>query len=212
MRRLGGEEGFTMVEMITTMTILAILSVFSVKPMGKYIAKARQAEAKTTLGHISTLQAVYAIDKQRYGSISSYGGGATNGSCSVSTCSGGTCANKADCEAQSNGVWTPNNNCDPGDIGLHLQGCKEMSYVYEIVGTSQGYYAYANIEGKDIVFGCTIGGGTHGTIATYVSTTPGVGSRAASAAVAVSSGTEDGHFVTEEQGLTASYDVVANCD
>ena len=210
MRRLGGESGFTMVEMITTMTILAILSVFSVKPMGKYVAKARQAEAKTTLGHISTLQAVYAIDKQQYDTIAAYGA-AGAGTCTVQ-CGGSACANQTACTgATPAGVWTSNNTCDTGKMGLQLQGCMQLRYNYVIQGGSQGYYATATVDGKDIIFGCEIGTGSPLTIAAYAAGVSGKGTRAKPLPSAFAA-KFDSHYVTEEEGLTAAFDVPSNCD
>ena len=86
-----------------------------------------------------------------------------------------------------------------------------MRYKYVIQGTSQGFYAHATADGDSLVFGCTIAdaGSNAKKIKKYVKAAQGIGSRAAAADVTVSTGKIDGHFITEEQGLTASYDTVA---
>ena len=217
MRRFRSEGGFTMVEMITTMTILAILSVFSVKPMGRYIAKARQAEAKTTLGHVSTLQSVHAIDKQTYadaGTSGTYGGG--QGSCSVASCTTqASCTTAGTCNNNSAGSWTATaKDCSPGALGLKLQGCKEMRYKYTIKGDTNGHYAIAEVHGESIIFGCKVTGSpVPTTIISYTGTaTAGEGTRHADAAITLSTAQEDIHFVTEEAGLTTAFDVTENCN
>ena len=210
MRKFRGEVGFTMVEMITTMTILAILSVFSVKPMGRYIAKARQAEAKTTLGHVSTLQAAHAIDKQTYAnagnSSGNYGNtGATK--CSVTPGSGQNCS-------QAGGTQIPAGNvCTPGALDLRLQGCKSLRYQYTILGDTNGFYGMAQVEGDKIIFGCKPKGAPVPTaIPTYNPANAGEGTRYGSGTVSIPATQEDVHFVTEEAGLTTAFDVTTNCE
>ena len=212
MRRLGGEGGFTMVEMITTMTILAILSVFSVKPMGKYIAKARQAEAKTTLGHISTLQSVHAIDKQTYANAGTSG---TYGGVPAHCEKGGSNINKTKSACTGSGeTWkVAAKDCNPGDLDLKLQGCNEMRYLYAIKGDTNGFFAIAQVKGDDIIFGCKPAGSpAPSAIAPYSNTKPGEGTRYGGTIGSIPATQEDVHFVTEEQGLTTAFDVTANCD
>ena len=217
MQKFSEKSGFTLVEMITTMTILSILSVFSIKPMGKFVGQARQAEAKGTLAHIASTQSTYAIAHSQYAKLANYGGGQGSCDCGTKTACKNAVATAKDDAIKCTGLggtWDSSNQCNGGGW-LKISGCMQMRYNYVIEGTSQGFYAHATADGDNLVFGCTIDKtGKRKDIKQYAKANPGEGSRAATAAVVVSaaSSTTDGHFITEEQGLTAAYDAVANCD
>ena len=209
MQKFSEKSGFTLVEMITTMTILSILAVFSVKPMGEFVGRARQAEAKNSLSHISAAQTHYAIAKSKYQTIASYGGG--QGTCTCTSPCTGTHTDSQTCTA-AGGTWDSSNQCNGGDW-LNLQGCIHMRYHYEIHGDSEGHYAIAKTEGDNLVFGCSVnssGARPYSSIANPA--VNGVGTRYGSTAITLPSGTEDVHFITEEQGLTTAFDAVANCE
>ena len=213
MQKFRENSGFTLVEMITTMTILSILSVFSIKPMGKFVGQARQSEAKMTLGHISSTQSTYAIAHSQYASIThtdGYGGG--QGTCEALPSKTCTATGQAACEGdKANCKWNSTNQCN-GQDWLKVSGCMQMRYKYVIKGDTKGYYAYATTNGNDLVFGCDVvdTGANREQIVQYDNSNPGVGSRYGNQTVTTHP--QDGHFVTEEQGLTVSYDAVQNCE
>ena len=216
MQKFRENSGFTLVEMITTMTILSVLAVFSIKPMGNFVGQARQAEAKNTLAHISSSQTSYAIANSTYQSIPSYGGG--DGTCSGtnSACAGNITTESACTSAHASCSWaaTGSTNCD-GEGWLHLQGCKHMRYHYQIQGDSQGHYAIAKTNGDNLVFGCTITGGSQHKITGGGKNGEGTRYSNGGDVTAYAGGSTDKtdtHYITEEQGLTTAFDAVANCD
>ena len=162
--------------------------------------------------YLST-QATYAIANSTYANLASTYGGGQGMACFNGTTK--TTDDKAAC-ATANYSWKPvGNNCD-GKGWLKVSGCMQMRYKYTIVGTTTGFYAHAKTDGNDLIFGCKIKEApSAGLIKEWNNSTPGIGSRAAASGgveVVGASSQDDGHFVTEEQGLTVAYDAVANCE
>ena len=205
--------GFTLIEMVTTVFILGLLTTFSVGPIGKQIAKARQAEAKTTLGQAQTMQSVYAIQNNGYANIASYGGMITTaGSCSTGCTLAATGTAKEKC---TNGTgtcnWTaasttPNATCTTNDLELRILGCDKLRYSYTIVGDKVGFMTYAEQPAEDLIFGCEPTGSITAPVAadTKGSFTP---------PSPTATPLHDAWFNSEIKGITAVFDVTAsgNC-
>ena len=58
--------GFSLLELMVVVAILGVLATFAVPRFNIFRARARQAEAKSNLGVIFTLQEAFKIDKERY--------------------------------------------------------------------------------------------------------------------------------------------------
>jgi len=63
------EKGFTLIELMITVAILGILAAVAIPSFLQYQSRARQSEAKISLGAMYTLQVAYFVEVARYGSI-----------------------------------------------------------------------------------------------------------------------------------------------
>ena len=69
----GRQHGFTLIEMMITVAIIGILAAIALPSMMRYQAKARQTEAKTTLGGIFIRQNLHWAERGRYGALDEIG-------------------------------------------------------------------------------------------------------------------------------------------
>ena len=67
LRGSGSQGGFTLIELMITVAILGILASVAIPTFLQYQARARQSEAKTSLGAIYMGQHAYWIENMRYG-------------------------------------------------------------------------------------------------------------------------------------------------
>ena len=67
--------GFSLIELMTVIVILGILATLAVPRYNRFIAKSRQTEAKTNLGHIAMLQDAYKLEYEEYSNLDPIGDG-----------------------------------------------------------------------------------------------------------------------------------------
>lgn len=71
--RLKSQAGFSLVELMVVVAIIGILASLAIPSVGKYMAKARQSEAKTQLSSLYTAEkaffAEYTVYDSRFGAI-----------------------------------------------------------------------------------------------------------------------------------------------
>ena len=126
------QKGFSLVELMIVVAIIGILAALAVPRFQTFQAKARQAEVKTNLSHVWTLQTSYHGDNDGFWGTDQ------------APLSDSGSANSSDC-IQSNG------------IGFKLTDCTKVRYVYRIVGASSGTdFEARGLESSHRVFpGCT---------------------------------------------------------
>ncbi len=75
MRRdpLKQKAGFTLIELMVVVAVLSLVAAIAVPNYLRYMAKARQAEAKTNLGGIFVSQSAYFIEYSVYGTFTDVG-------------------------------------------------------------------------------------------------------------------------------------------
>lgn len=62
----GSQKGFSLVELMVVVGIIGILAALAIPRFANFQAKAKQAEAKSSLGHIHTLETAYHTDHDTY--------------------------------------------------------------------------------------------------------------------------------------------------
>ena len=60
------EKGFTLIELMVTVTILAILAAVAIPVYNNYVYKSKTAEATTNISGIRTLEESYFAENNRY--------------------------------------------------------------------------------------------------------------------------------------------------
>ena len=71
--RVGEPRGFTLIEVMITVAIIGILAAIALPSMMRFQAKARQTEAKTTLGGIFIRQNLHWAERGRFGGLDEIG-------------------------------------------------------------------------------------------------------------------------------------------
>jgi type IV pilus assembly protein PilA len=71
--RVGERQGFTLIEVMITVAIIGILAAIALPNLMRHQAKARQTEAKTTLGGIFIRQNLFWAERGRFGGLDEIG-------------------------------------------------------------------------------------------------------------------------------------------
>lgn len=163
--------GFSLLELMVVVAILGVLATVAVPRFNIFRARARQAEAKTNMGVIFSLQESFAIEHESY-----YNGDNTTW--------GGTRMNRRqDADGYRGGGNPP--ECRANKLGFRLANCEKSRYGYFMGGANETEWlavAYApsdtNAGGKRIFPGCD---GTQGQGQATAQGQPGASRAGASA-------------------------------
>ncbi len=125
------QKGFSLVELMIVVGIIGILAALAVPRFTAFQAKARQAEAKTNLTQIYTLQESYALDNNTYIAVAAHG------------------ADTASPTASS---------CPANAIGFTIQPCASARYQYATTAVAAATFTARAISGtaanNRVVPGC----------------------------------------------------------
>lgn len=122
MRNVSNSAGFSLTELMVVFGIIAALALIAIPQYNKFTARARQAEAKTTLATIHKLQHSYQLEKERYAAWADSGhayGYKTEGADNVCT------------EADTATTYTTDHRWKA--LGLRLEGCENLRYRYFVL-------------------------------------------------------------------------------
>ena len=188
--------GFTLVEMMVTVAIIAILATVAIGRYDQLKVMAHRSEAKNALGMLGKLQEVYRIEKDKYYAPSS---GALSSS---GTPYGGTL-----------GITSVSTRCDGNALGFKLKGCaeKNIRYNYYLANQSvNGWIAVASANVNGLGLSCATTPANTNASATpsqYTTSTGTVGS------AAINVLTDDTHYMTDRRSaLVHSNDILIDCD
>lgn len=135
-KRFRRKDGFSLVELMIVVAIIGILAALAIPRFQQFQSKSRQAEARSNLAHIYTLQVSYNGDNDtfsNFGCMSKGKATVVGGSGQASGCGAGS--------AQ----WASYNACNTtNDIGFRVTDCKKVRYVYQNVGNMNQFTATAS--------------------------------------------------------------------
>ena len=69
-KKIAENQGFTLIELLVVVIIIGVLSTITLPSVFSQIEKARQTEAKITLGNINRVQQAYRFEKATYTTLS----------------------------------------------------------------------------------------------------------------------------------------------
>ncbi|MEY4631029.1 MAG: hypothetical protein RIQ81_1149 [Pseudomonadota bacterium] len=134
--RLNRRDGFSLVELMIVVAIIGILAALAIPRFQQFQSKSRQAEARSNLAHIYTLQVSYNGDNDTFSNFDCL----TQGTASSDT--NGTSAKG--CGTTNAGAWAGVNTCNTtNDIGFRVTDCKKVRYLYFNAGNQNQFTATA---------------------------------------------------------------------
>ncbi len=141
--KFNSQSGLSLIELMIVVAIIGILAALAIPRFQGFQARARQAEAKSNLNHIYTLETTYHGDNDEYVAFGAMGQGIESGI-------GGAGENTTNCNLTTN------------PIGFRVTDCTKVRYQYDaaVVAGTEGtaFTAGANslTGGDNQVFpGCT---------------------------------------------------------
>ena len=192
---------FTLVELMVTVAIVAVLATIAIGQFDNFKAMAYRAEANNSLGHLTKLQEVYRISKDKY----------------YQPATGAVLVDKSNAYgANFNG-----SECSGNPLGFKIKGCisGENRYQYWLENsTAFGYVGVANATEHADSFNLSCGTYTGANTAITAGTTTYTHSyytNSATGGSAQSSISEDGdtHYITDRRSaIVQPNDILQGCD
>ena len=135
--RLGRREGFSLVELMIVVAIIGILAALAIPRFQQFQSKSRQAEARSNLAHIYTLQVSYNGDNDTFSNFTCLSNGTTT--------TFGSGLGAAGCGNTNATAWGGVNSCNTtNDIGFRVTDCKKVRYKYQNIGNQNQFTATAS--------------------------------------------------------------------
>lgn len=132
-KRFRRKDGFSLVELMIVVAIIGILAALAIPRFQSFQSKSRQAEARSNLAHIYTLQVSYNGDNDTFSNFTLL---TLGGSTAIA---GGVAVGTAAASA-----WSTYNSCNTtNDIGFRVTDCKKVRYVYSNAGKQNQFTASA---------------------------------------------------------------------
>ena len=129
--RLNRKQGFSLVELMIVVAIIGILAALAIPRFQQFQAKSKQAEARSNLAHIYTLQLSYNGDNDTFSSFEFLTLGGGTGGLAIGASPDAT-------------TWSDVNTCNTtNDIGFRVTDCKKVRYAYINVGSQNQFTATA---------------------------------------------------------------------
>lgn len=130
------KSGFSLVELMIVVAIIGILAALAIPRFQQFQSKSRQAEARSNLAHIYTLQVSYAGDNDTFSAFDCLSQGTTTPSAQGAAKS---------CGSGGASVWADVNTCNTtNEIGFRITDCKKVRYVYTAFGNQNQFTASAS--------------------------------------------------------------------
>ncbi len=142
--------GFSLLELMVVVAILGILATVAVPRFNIFRARARQAEAKTNLGVIFTLQESFSIEYESY-----YDGDKVKWG-------GSDMKDLSSSDGYHKGVGA--GSCGVNKLGFRLANCGKARYSYWMAGGRENDFLAISYAPSDITAGKRIFPGCNGTL------------------------------------------------
>ena len=151
-----GVAGFSLLELMVVVAILGVLAMVAVPRYNIFRARSRQAEAKSNLGVIFTLQESFQIEHERYynGDGTQWGGATMNTILTRQGYRGGAT------------TTTSGRTCERNKLGFRLANCDSARYGYHVAGADEDEYVVIAYGASDVAGDERIFPGCNGTDAT----------------------------------------------
>ncbi len=131
------KQAFSLVELMIVVAIIGILAALAIPRFQQFQAKARQAEARSNLVHIYTLQISYNGDNDTFSNMDCLTLGTVTPQAFGSE--------KTACGNLKQGAWVGVNACNTtNEIGFRITDCQKVRYLYTIRGAQNQFTATAS--------------------------------------------------------------------
>ncbi len=132
------QGGFSLVELMIVVAIIGILAALAIPRFQQFQSKSRQAEARSNLSHIYTLQVSYNGDNDTFSNFTYLTLGTMTKSASGS-------ATRASATGTAATAWSAYNSCNTtNDLGFRVTDCKKVRYLYSNSGIQNQFTATAS--------------------------------------------------------------------